>query len=462
MRTLVVAFLLLVATLGCGAGWAMSLKEAIASAEQIDPLVQSALANSNANLAGIQIARSKILPTVQGVGNYGRTNQTANQIDPVLGLYAQKYVNSTPSSQVYLRQALFRMADWAGLSVSDLQNEYGLFRLASAYSDLWLRVSNAWFDLVAAQEAYDIQLASEQAMQVIAEQAQRSFEAGVGTKDAAIEAKAQLAFTKSNRLEAELTLAARQRTLASLTGIELSRISQSHLRFSQKYDVLKGTAKAFLDKANLLSPEVLSAKMAQEIRQMQLKQAKFGSYPTVDFYASYQQTQNYNINQIGLGVISTQAAVQLNIPFYAGGLYQGQQRQAAAYLESAQADVRATELRLNTSVVQFWATQEAQFERFLAAQEMVRAGEEVVRAYRLGVRAGTKSWSDVANAQVILTRRQVDQVTIISGLLKAQAQLLAFLPVTDESWQYWLNTVSFEVGRTNAKSLILEQGAKLK
>jgi outer membrane protein TolC len=431
---------------------ALNLKEAIASAEQIDPIVQSALANSNASLAGVQIARSKILPTIQGVGSYGRTNQTTNQIDPVLGLYSQKYINSTPSSQVYLRQALFRMADWAGLSVSDLQNEYGLFRLASAYSDLWLRVSNAWFDLVAAQETLDIQLASEKAMELIAEQAQKSFEAGVGTKDSAVEAKAQLAFTKSNRLEAQLMLAARQRNLVALTNLDLNRVTQTHLRFAQKYQALTSTANLFLVKANSISPEILSAKMAEEIRRMQLKQARFNNYPTVDFFASYQQTQNYNINQIGLGVISSQAAVQLNIPFYTGGLYQGQERQAAAYLESAIADVRAAELRLNTSVSQFWATQEAQLERFKAAQEMVRAGQEVVTAYRMGVRAGTKSWSDVANAQVVLTRRQVDQAGIISNLLKAQAQLLAFLPVTDESWQYWLNTVTFDVaqvGRTD-------------
>lgn len=437
---------------------ALSLKEAIASAEQIDPIVQSAIANSNANLAGIQIARSKILPTIQGVGSYGRTNQTANQIDPVIGLYAQKFINSTPSSQVYLRQALFRMADWAGLSVSDLQNEHGLFRLATAYSDLWLRVSNSWFDLVTAQESFEIQSSSEKAMELVAEQAQKSFEAGVGTKDSAIEAKAQLAFTKSNRLEAQLTLAARQRSFAALTGIDLNTLTQSNLRFAKKYQPLQGNAKIFQDKVNTMSPEILAVKMGEEIRRMQLKQAKFNSYPTVDFYASYQQTQNYNINQIGLGVISTQAAVQLNIPFYSGGLYQGQQRQAAAYLESASADVRAAELRISTGVTQFWATQEAQLERFKAAQEMVRAGEEVVVAYRMGVRAGTKSWSDVANAQVILTRRQVDQVNITNALLKAQAQLLAYLPVTDESWQYWLNTVTFDI----TKGLRQDQQLNLK
>lgn len=424
---------------------ALTLKEAIASAEQIDPTVQSAIAKSNASLAGIQIARSKVLPTIQGVGSYGRTNQTANQIDPVIGLYAQKYINSTPSSQVYLRQALFRMADWAGLSVSDLQNEFGLFQLATAYSGLWLRVSNSWFDLVAAQESFEIQRASEEAMELVAEQAQKSFEAGVGTKDSAVEARAQLAFTKSNRLEAQLTLAARQRAFAATTGLDLNTITQTNLRFAQNYRPLQGNAVLFQDKVNALSPEILSAKMSEEIRRMQLKQAKFSSYPTVDFYASYQQTQNYNINQIGLGVISTQAAVQLNIPFYSGGLYQGQERQAAAFLESASADVRATELRLSTGVTQFWATQEAQLERFKAAQEMVKAGQEVVVAYRMGVRAGTKSWSDVANAQVILTRRQVDQVNIISSLLKAQAQLLSYLPVTDENWEYWLNTATFDM-----------------
>ena len=108
------------------AAYGLTLKEAIASAERIDPLVQAAISNSDASLAGIQIARSKLLPVVQGVGSYGRTNQTANNIDPNAGLYTTKFVNSTPNSQLYLRQALFRPADWVGLTASQLQNEFGL------------------------------------------------------------------------------------------------------------------------------------------------------------------------------------------------------------------------------------------------------------------------------------------------------------------------------------------------
>lgn len=424
---------------------ALDLRQAISSAERIDPTVQSSIANSEASQAGIQIAKSKLLPTIQGVGSYGRTNQTANQEDPNAGIYAQKYVNSTPSSQVYLRQALFRAADWAGLNVSELQTEYSLFKLAGIYGDLWLRVSNSWFDLIAAQESLDIQTAAEKSMRVVAEQAQKSYEAGVGTKESALEAKAQLAFTRSNAIEAKLILASRQKALQALTGVGMNEVMSTHLNFSKKYRLLGGTSQRFIEKVNATSPELLAVKIAEDIRKMQLKQARYGSYPTVDLYASYQQTQNYNINQIGLGVISSQAAIQLTIPFYSGGLYAGQERQAAAYLASASADILATELKLNTSVTSYWATQEAQVERAAAAQEMVVAGQEVVKAYRMGVAAGIKSWSDVANAEVILTRRRVDQVTAIAGLLRAQAQLLSTLPVTDESWSVWLESLSYEV-----------------
>lgn len=431
---------------------ALDLEAAIANAEKIDPIVQSALANSEANLAGIQIAKSKLLPVVQGVGSYGRMNQTANRVDPVLGTTTQNFINSTPNSQIFLRQALFRMADWAGLNVSQMQTEFGLFKLAGAYSDLWLRVSNAWFDLISAQETVDIQVESEKSMRLISEQANKAFNAGVGTKDSALEAKAQLAFVRSNAIEAKLILASRQRAFEALTGVGLDTIQKTHLKFSKKYRTLAGGSKNFIDKVNTSAPDILAAKAAQQIRQMQLKQARFGSYPTVDLFASYQQTQNQNINQIGLGVISSQATVQLTIPFYSGGLYVGQERQAAAFLEAASADIRAAELKLNTGVITFWATQEAQLERVAAVDEMVSAGKEVVKAYRMSVNAGSKSWSDVGNAEVVLTRRQVDQVNAIASLLKAQAQLLSYLPVTDEVWQLWLNSLRYEVKKSTTKS----------
>lgn len=424
---------------------ALNLKEALASAEKIDPQVQSALANSDAARAGIQIARSKLLPLVQGVGSYGRTNQTANQVDSNSGVYAQKYINSTPSSQVYLKQALFRMADWAGLGVSELQNEYALINLAGTYGDLWLRVSTAWFDLIAARETLDIQMAAERSMSQVALQAQKSYEAGIATKDAALESKAQLAFIRSNTVEARLNLAAKQKIFETLTGVDLPTIEKTHLNFSKKYKLLGGNENLFFEKVNETSPLIASARMAESIRKMQLKQARYGSSPTIDLYGSYQQTQNYNINQIGLGVISSQAAVQITIPFYSGGLFEGQERQAAAYLESASADIKASELKLKTAVRTYWATQEAQVDRAISVQEMVSAGQEVVNAYRMGVAAGLRSWSDVANAEVVLTRRRVDQVNAIAGLLKAQAQLLSNLPVTDESWLVWLNNLAFEV-----------------
>jgi outer membrane protein TolC len=306
-------------------------------------------------------------------------------------------------------------------------------------------VSAAWFDLIAAQETLDIQSAAEQSMQVVAQQAQKAFEAGLGTKDSALEAKAQLSFTRSNAIEAKLTLAARQRSFESLAGIDSVTLLKTQLNFSKKYKPLPGNAKLFIDKANTIAPEILAVKMAEEVRRLQLKQARFGSYPTVDLYGSYQQTQNYNINQIGLGVISSQAAVQVTIPFYSGGLYEGQERQAAAYLESASADIKSAELKLLTAIQTYWATQEAQIDRAQAVQEMVNSGQEVVKAYRMGVTAGVKSWSDVANAEVVLTRRKVDQVNAIAGLLKAQAQLLSNLPVNDEAWYQWLASLSFEI-----------------
>ena len=287
-----------------GSAFALTLKEAIANAEKIDPQVQSAIANSDAARAGIQIARSKLLPLLQGTGSYGRTNQTSNQVDPNLGVYSQKYVNSTPNSQVYLKQALFHMADWVGLSASELQNEYGLIKLAGSYGDLWLRVSNAWFDLIAAQETLDVQMDAERSMTQVALQAQKSYEAGIATKDAALESKAQLAFVHSNAIEAKLNLAARQKGFEALTGIDLATLEKSRLHFSKKYKLIAGTEKSFLQKVNESAPEITSAKMAEGIRRMQLKQARYGSSPTVDLYGSYQQTQNYNINQIGLGVIS--------------------------------------------------------------------------------------------------------------------------------------------------------------
>lgn len=414
-----------------------TLKEAIINAEKQDPTLNISVANKDAAYAGIDIARAKLLPNISAQGTYNSTNYITTY--PGTAKPSVETKATATNSQLYFRQALFRLRDWKGLSISELQYDYSNYKLASSFSDLWLRVANAWFDLVSAQEVVNVQLEAIRAIDLVAKQSQRSYEAGQGTKDAAYESKAQLALVKSNLVEAEGILDSRQRAFEKLTGISYQNMRVHKLPLPNQLRKMMIDRRSYIDKALVESPDILAARTAELIRREQLKQVSADHYPTLDIIGSVTRTENDNVNQLGYKVNSSAIGVQLVVPIFSGGGISAQEKQAAAYAVASESERMALEIKLKTEIDAQWSNQESTLVRVEANQDLVNAALESTRAMRMGLKAGIKSWADVGNSELLLARRRVDFFNSIAQFKKIQARLLGYLSVSDRYWDIWLS-----------------------
>lgn len=420
-----------------GAVSAMDLEKAIIAAENNDPTLASALANRDVASENIAIARSKLLPQVNAQGNYARANQGVEQKN-LLGQTSDKtYKVNSKNSQIGLRQGLIRPRDWVGYSIGELQAEYGAQKLYSAQSDLWLRTVSAWVDVLAAVENRRAQAEAVKSTGHAAEQAKKRKAAGDGTRDNQAEAEAQHELAKAQLVEAEQTLKARQTNLRLLVG-EAPDLSKYKLPHFSRVNLLTLSEPKVLERALDINPELLSAKAAEGINDKRLTQAKLDHLPTVDLVASHSKADSDTVNTIGTKYTTSQIGVQISIPLFTGGGLNASERQAAASYAASMADRRAAEVRLTNQVSNDWASYLANAERASSAEALVKAAREQRRSAELGLKAGIRTWAEVANADLLIARREADHIAYTANAIKTQARVLSVLPVTEDVWGQWV------------------------
>jgi outer membrane protein len=210
-RPLPLAFAL--ATLFGGSAQAQNLVQMYEAARGYDATYQAAKAQYEASLAKADQATAGILPTV-GIGaGYSGTqfeNKTGNAT----------FDNSfrTETANIAASQPLYRPANLATYEQGRKQVDVAKAQLAAVEQDLILRVSQAYFDVLAAQD--NLFLVREQ-KKAVAEQfaaAKRNFEVGTATITDSREAESQYDLILAEEISADNEVRVRRLALELLVG----------------------------------------------------------------------------------------------------------------------------------------------------------------------------------------------------------------------------------------------------
>ncbi len=417
-----------------------TLEDTLKASKNVDKALASAEFNKRAAFENIDIARSRLLPQLNLQGFKQRLNQTTTQ-NTSLGPQANEFRGESYQYQLSLRQSLFRPRDWSGLSLGQQQALYGELKLESAKSDLYNRAAGAWIDVLAALSNRDLY---QEAIKTIGESAKQErlrFEKGDGTKDSMIEAQAQLTQAHAMLKDAELNLEAKLQTHQLLTGSDQREWQNKKLPSEDRVNFEETQKSAFLDRIKTLSPEILAAKAVEGVNSARAAQALYDHFPTLDMVASATRAQNDTTNTLGYTYQNQQVGLQLNVPLYAGGGIDANRRQAVASLDASVADRESLVFRVETQFENDWATQAGLLERTRAARALVFSALEQKKAALAGVAKGVRTWSDVSNAELLLARRSSDLVAIESNLYKIQSRILSLLPIQDDAWEKWIQSM---------------------
>src|SRR3954469_2932267 len=190
---------------------AQSLLELYEAARSYDATWQSAKAQYDANLYRAEQAKAQVLPTANLAAGVSRSH-----LDNTVPAIELPY--TTQQATVSASQPLYRPANYATYLQGKRQVEVAEAQLNLASQDLIIRVAQAYFDVLAAQDTLTFVRAQKTATNEQLASAKRNFEVGTSTITDTREAQGRLDLVVAQEIAAENDLRVKKLALDTLVG----------------------------------------------------------------------------------------------------------------------------------------------------------------------------------------------------------------------------------------------------
>jgi len=408
-----------------GAGHALDLMQTWRTALGKDPTYASARAAYRAGLEKLPQARAGLLPSVAGLvgGEYDETRTTR-------GLGRQDSV-TRGIWNLSLVQPIFDYSRWQNFEQSKLLVADTEVVLQTAYQDLMLRVAQAYFDVLAAQ---DTLAAIEAEKAAVAEQlaaARRTFELGNATITDTYEAQARYDVIVADELQAQNDLEITRDILARILGEPPDALAE--LPYNVRLPAPQpNRLEDWSTQSETASLDVVRARLRNRIAQYGIEIARGGHYPTLNLEATTGSASDGVLNGAGPGrPVDSVVGLNLRIPLYAGGGISSRVTESVELAQAARHDYEAARRQAIQQARQFFTGVNTGLARIGALEAGERSSRAAVEANRTGYEIGVRINLDVLNAQQQLyaTLRDLAQArynTVMAGLrLKATSGILS-------------------------------------
>jgi len=413
-----------------GAASPADLLQVLRDARNYDAQYASARAALEAGREKLPQGRALLLPTINGAGN---TTWNRNEISFRGGATPGPFIRefNSNSATITLTQPLFRRQnlvqyEQAGYQVLQAETQYLL-----AGQDLIVRVAQAYFDVLAAQDSVAFIRAQKTSITEQLAQAKRNFEVGTATITDTHEAQSRFDLSISQEIAAENDLELKRRVLQQLIGkfpAELAPL-RSALQLSPPQP---NSMNQWVESAQAQNLSVRVQEAAAEIAALEVTRNRAGRYPTVDVVGQIGRSASGSNQLSGVGNDQTFSAVglQLAVPFYAGGAIDSRVREALANQDRARSDLENTRRSAALSARQSFLGVTNGMAQVRALEQALISSEAALASNRLGYDVGVRINIDVLNSQqqVFSVKRDLSRArydTIVNGLrLKAAAGTL--------------------------------------
>jgi outer membrane protein len=386
-----------------------NLVQVYRDAQRYDAAYAAARFTLEAGRERLPQARALLLPALNLSGNASQSRLDVRSQDPAT---SPSFVRS-PNSIGYtltLSQPVFRPQSAAQIDQAEHQVRQAEATFAQASQDLGLRVAQAYFDVLAAQDTLALVGAQKAAISEQLAQARRNFEVGTATITDTHEAQARYDLILAQEIAAQNDLENRRRSLQLITGREYARLSplRGQVRLSPP---TPSDMQAWVQLAEKQSYAVQIQEAITEVASFETRRAKAGHLPTVDVVATFGQATDSATATTAIGRDTTSGTVglQLAIPLYQGGAISSREREAAANFNRAREDLNNARRTAALQTRQNFVSVLNGIAQIGALEQALVSSQSALESNRLGYEVGVRINIDVLNAQQQLfsTRRDL-------------------------------------------------------
>ncbi|TCV84243.1 TolC family outer membrane protein [Sulfurirhabdus autotrophica] len=396
---------------------AENMMDAYREAQSHDAVFASAKAAHRAGLEKLPQGRALLLPSV---------NLSADTTENSVKREGAARTNyNSYGYTLALSQPIFRKQNFAQYEQSKQQVTQAEAQLAIAKQDLILRVAQAYFDALLAQDNVAFASSYKTAISEQLAQAKRNFEVGTATITDTHEAQARFDLATSQEIAARNDLEVKKFALQKVIGkipSSLSRLSDKlPLKTPEPNDMEQWVASS--EQQNL---QFQIQQAAFEIANQEVERNRGGHYPTLDVVASYRDANNTNLSfGIGGNTQSTAIGLQLNLPIFSGGSTSSKVREAVANQDKAREDLEDTRRQVVLQTRQAFLGVTSGEAQVRALEQALVSTQSSLDSTKLGFEVGVRTSVDVLNAQQQLfsAKRDLSQAryTYIMNQLKLKS-----------------------------------------
>lgn len=386
-------------------------------ARENDSVVQATIAQHDAAIEALPLARAALLPSVTLSADKSWTN-TAGDNDDFL---------ESDSYSATVTQNLYAPDDWHSVKKAELSVEQAATTLREVEQNLMFRVAQAYFNILTAEETLRAASSSREAISRQTEQAEKRFDVGLSAVTDVKEAQAQLDLAVAREIVAENQVAVTREALRVIINTDVPTLDplsdDAVLTNPRPASVVEWIAMAEKN-----SPQLKIADLDVELAKKDIVIERASRKPSLTLSGGY----NNSNSEIAISPSreTTQIRLLLNYPLYTGGRTSAQIRQASA---------RATQAQFNRETVRRAVEQEtrdaylsviADVSQASALRQALESTEVAREATQAGYDAGTRTAVELlvslrdtfsARAEYAAARHQYVvrslQLRLASGLL---------------------------------------------
>jgi outer membrane protein len=377
----------------------MDLAQAFREALSNDTVVASARAQLAATRERVPQAQAGLLPSVTGSAVVNRQMVDTN-VAPRRDFTGQNY-------SVNLTYPLYRLQNIETLEQSKLQAAIAEAQLAQAQQDLAVRVSQAYFDVLASQDTLATIRAQKRAITEQLASARRNFEVGTATITDQQEAQARFDLTQAQEFVAINDLAVKRANLTQLVGKPSTRLQVLRKGLTLA-PPSPASESAWTENARQSSLLVQQSKVGVEVARREINKQRHASRPTVDLVSSLGHARSAAANFIGINSTSALLGVQVAVPLYTGGAIDARVREAASLRDKAETDLENVRRQVEQSARQSFLGVNSGLAQVSALEAAEKSSQLALDSNLLGYQVGVRINIDVLNAQQQLFNTQRD------------------------------------------------------
>ncbi len=407
---------------------AADLLEVQRLARENDAPFAAARASWQASRERVPQARALLLPSVTLSGNANRNETDATLLgtgNPFFQGGRRQF--DTTAVNVQVIQPVFRPANRVQYEQAGLQVEQADLQLLLAGQDLTLRAAQAFFDVLAAQEALSVVESQKRAIGEQLAQAKASFEVGTTTIVDSNEARARFDLATAQEIVARNDLEVRRQALAQVIG----RAPPAVLRTLRDDAVLAAPVPADIEQWSAQARDnALAVRLQQatvELAAREIERQRAAHLPTLDAIgtAGNNRAAGNATSSIGTDVNQLVLGLQLSLPLYQGGAVSSRVREAVANRERALQDAENARRGAMLAARQAFLGVTSGISQVQALQAAMQSARVSLESTQLGLKVGVRTQLDVLNAQQVLynARRELvlARYSTLLSVLRLQA-----------------------------------------